>query len=319
MTQERPFIEDLHQHFPVQGEPPINTMNKKLVVSIASPGWLSTQQNPHIPTSHQAMAQALIDSVRQGASIVHMHARAEGGRPSEDPDETRKILDRVFEACPDVVTSIHINGDKAKSGVDMFRGWFEEITRGGIRYIQSTPLHTRGSVSSRQMMWDDPLLHGLIRYMEDSGVKPEILVYDTFGIVRAAEAIEKAAQWKPYWVNLNFGKHHSVPVGRDPWAHYEVMTLIKMTREMLPEGTVLGAYIGGRNWLPLTVLSIMMGIDVVRVGVEDCLWVYPHRDEIIQSDADMTRKIVTIARELGREIATPDDVRTILGLKKPTP
>ncbi|MDP2647203.1 MAG: 3-keto-5-aminohexanoate cleavage protein [Desulfobacterales bacterium] len=317
MTEGKPFIEDLHQHFPVQKEPPINTMNKKLVVSIASPGWLSTQQNPHIPTSHEAMAQALIDSVHQGAAIVHMHAREEGGKPSEDPDVTQKILDRVLNVCPDVVTSTHINADKTKSGVDMFSKWLERITATGVKYIQGTPLHTKGSTNKRSAMWDDQLLRDVIPYLEDKGVKPELLIYDTFGIDRVAKAIEQAARWKPYWVVLNFGKHDAMPVGRDPWAHYHVMTMIKMTREMLPEETVLGAYIGGRNWLPLTVLAIMMGIDIVRVGVEDCLWVYPHRDEIIQSDADMVRKIVTIGRELGREIATPDDVRTILGLKKP--
>jgi 3-keto-5-aminohexanoate cleavage enzyme len=58
----------------------------------------------------------------------------------------------------------------------------------------------------------------------------------------------------------------------------------------------------------------MMGVDSVRVGMEDHIWMYPHKNELIKSNADETRKIATIARELGREIATPGQARQILGI-----
>ena len=51
--------------------------------------------------------------------------------------------------------------------------------------------------------------------------------------------------------------------------------------------------------------------------MEDCLWMYPHKDEIIQKNSEVIRKIVTITRELGREVATSDQARQILNLKKP--
>ena len=65
----------------------------------------------------------------------------------------------------------------------------------------------------------------------------------------------------------------------------------------------------------MTVLTIMLGASYIRVGMEDASWLYPHKDEFIQSTAQVTRKIVTIARELGREIATPAEARAILGIK----
>jgi 3-keto-5-aminohexanoate cleavage enzyme len=55
-------------------------------------------------------------------------------------------------------------------------------------------------------------------------------------------------------------------------------------------------------------------VDGIRVGMEDHLWMYPHKDEIIKSSADETRKIATIARELGRDIATPQEARKIMGI-----
>jgi 3-keto-5-aminohexanoate cleavage enzyme len=49
------------------------------------------------------------------------------------------------------------------------------------------------------------------------------------------------------------------------------------------------------------------------VGLEDNL--YLDKGVIAKSNADLVKKVVRIARELGREIATPDEARKILGLK----
>ncbi|MGB6864742.1 MAG: 3-keto-5-aminohexanoate cleavage protein, partial [Candidatus Aminicenantaceae bacterium] len=63
-----------------------------------------------------------------------------------------------------------------------------------------------------------------------------------------------------------------------------------------------------------SVFAILLGVDGVRVGMEDHLWMYPHRDEKIKRSADETRKIATIARELGRKVATPQEARKIMGI-----
>jgi 3-keto-5-aminohexanoate cleavage enzyme len=59
----------------------------------------------------------------------------------------------------------------------------------------------------------------------------------------------------------------------------------------------------------------MLGFDMVRVGMEDTVYIYPHRNEKIQTSAQAVRKVVTIAKELGREIATPAEARAIMGIK----
>jgi 3-keto-5-aminohexanoate cleavage enzyme len=48
--------------------------------------------------------------------------------------------------------------------------------------------------------------------------------------------------------------------------------------------------------------------------MEDHLWMYPHKDEKIKRSADEAKKIVAIARELGRDIATPTESRQIMGI-----
>lgn len=86
--------------------------------------------------------------------------------------------------------------------------------------------------------------------------------------------------------------------------------------KMMPEGSVTSLSAGGRNWLPLSTFAIMMGVDAVRVGMEDHLYTYPHRDVIIKSNAQETRKVAAIAKELGREIASPVEARKIMGLSE---
>ena len=54
---------------------------------------------------------------------------------------------------------------------------------------------------------------------------------------------------------------------------------------------------------------------MVRVGMEDTVYIYPHLDEKIQTSAQAVRKVVTIANELGRDIASPAEARAIMGIK----
>jgi uncharacterized protein (DUF849 family) len=61
-------------------------------------------------------------------------------------------------------------------------------------------------------------------------------------------------------------------------------------------------------------LAVLLGFDTVRIGMEDAVYMYPHREEKIDRPADVVRKVANIARELGREIATPEEARQIMGL-----
>jgi uncharacterized protein (DUF849 family) len=51
----------------------------------------------------------------------------------------------------------------------------------------------------------------------------------------------------------------------------------------------------------------------VRVGFEDNVFI--ERGVLAKSNAELVEKVVRIAKELGREIATPDEARSILKLK----
>ncbi len=62
-----------------------------------------------------------------------------------------------------------------------------------------------------------------------------------------------------------------------------------------------------------TTLSILLGGNV-RVGFEDNIYI--ERGKLAKSNAELVEKIVSIARALGHEIATPNEARDILGIPR---
>jgi len=81
----------------------------------------------------------------------------------------------------------------------------------------------------------------------------------------------------------------------------------------IPPGSTWSVAGIGRYELPLAVHAILMG-GHVRVGFEDNI--YYKKGELAKSNAQLVERIVRIAKELGREIATPDEARKILGIRK---
>ena len=82
--------------------------------------------------------------------------------------------------------------------------------------------------------------------------------------------------------------------------------------ENIPETWTWSVCAPGRYEMQIGALAIMMG-GHVRVGMEDNI--YLERGVLAKSNAELVAKIVRIAKELGREIATPDEAKKILQLK----
>ena len=79
----------------------------------------------------------------------------------------------------------------------------------------------------------------------------------------------------------------------------------------IPEGSTWTVAGIGRHELPLATMGIILG-GHVRVGFEDN--VYYGKGQLAQSNAELVERVVRIAKELGREVATPDEARRILNI-----
>ena len=337
------YVKARFKKFPIELEPRIPTMDKKLIIECATTGPAVRYWGPRdiypteppgykeggirfaaVPCTIEEQATAIIDAVRAGAAAIHHHAidPKEGYRTERSyaPELQAEIFDRVFKEV-DMVT-LQDTFDRMGAHVDWKKKTKNLLASGGgNKYCQgSVVLVGFGKYEPDDFHISEKSLVEGVPYLEEHDVKPIYQLYNPASLTRLKEVLidHGLTKNKPYVLNLHMGKHDSYLIHKDPWAALQLIASFHMVKETIP-GSVMGFYGGGRNWLPTTVLAIMLGIDIVRVGIEDCYWTYPHKNDVIPSNADVVRKIATIAKELGREIATPDQARDILGIKLTSP
>jgi 3-keto-5-aminohexanoate cleavage enzyme len=144
--------------------------------------------------------------------------------------------------------------------------------------------------------------------MLDRGIKPEIEVYNPGNMEEVYNLIDKGLLTKPYWISFVFGMHR-VNQGAIRYTPKNLMHYL----DMLPEGAMFSVLGIMESELQVGVLSILLGGNV-RVGFEDNI--HYKKGVLAENNAQLVARIVRIGRELGREIATPDEAREILGIKK---
>jgi 3-keto-5-aminohexanoate cleavage enzyme len=302
----------------VHNELPHKTMDKKLIINVAPTGsFMIRQQNPGQPYTMEENVKAAIDAYREGAAVWHVHARDKDGTPSKDPHVVKETISRVLDKCPDIVTSVIPYADYDRQGLDLIKRTVDVLTAAGPEYFQSAVLliQTVGFSEKFTYIVTEQTLSEQVKYLEAHGVRPEYQADSYHGIRNVLDwLIEKDIARDPPLMNIMVGFHgfsHGSPLGPDPWNYVYMMTM----QQTLAPNAVKGVCAGGRNWLPFTTLAMMLGFDMVRVGMEDSVYVYPHRNEKLTTSAQAVRKVVNIANELGREIATPDEARQIMGIK----
>ena len=306
-------------HFPIESEELILTMDKPLIIESACPGWqVGGKRFPAVPCSIEEQSQEIIDSIKEGAVAIHVHPRdPRDGAAKIDSHLLKKVLDPVFEEVGDCVTLPHTW--KPAEEADYITDTKELLELGqGNKYCQGSVILPQNYTSSTGAFHSQRCINEGIKWLEANHVKPIFLLYDTYTIFNLKQHIfdKGLSKDKPYVVNLNLGKHHSHAIHKDPWSYLNLITNFNMVKATIKEECVIGVYPGGRNWLPILVLGLLMGAQLFRVGIEDCYWVYPHKDEIIKKNSDMIKLVVDIAKLLGRRVVTdPKEAREILGIK----
>jgi len=300
------------------------TMDKKLVITVCTVGALiSRKQNPNQPITPKDIARETIESYNEGAVVAHLHTRDANGRPGTSMEVLKEIIDMIMDKCPDMIIQpssceSYVPG-KTTYSYETVEPMAKALHAYGLKYMEST-IFTPVSYACQDV--DGTLdmslatkdnMQKTISYLQENNIKPEFMNHNWEGIPNVKEyLIEPGILKRPYLMSMGPGMHNAAETYPDPWGMMYVLGMMKM----MPEGSVISLSAGGRNWLPLTGFAILMGVDGVRVGMEDHLFIYPHKDELIKKNADMTRKIVMIAREFGRDVASPQEAREIMGIPK---
>jgi len=305
----------------IANQEPNPTMDKKLIITVCPVGATNTRrQNPHQPYTVEEIADQAIESYQEGAAVVHLHTRQADGSFGAPREDLKRLIDLILDQCPDMIIqpsscesyipgTTNYSFESVKPLVDLFADQ---------KYMEST-VFTPVSYAAEEITGEAHLSIATetntvktVQYLQQHRIKPEFMNHNWEGIMNVKEwLIKPGILEKPYLMSMGPGMHNAAETFPDPWGYMYLLGMIKM----MPEDSVVSLSAGGRNWLALSTFAILMGVDTIRVGMEDHIHMYPHRDEKIKRSADEVRKIATIARELGREIATPVEARKMMGIR----
>ena len=307
--------------FPVEMEPKIPTMDKPLIIESACPGFqIGGERFPAVPITIKDQVRAQVESLKAGAVIAHVHARdPKTGEAQMNHKLLAQVLDGIFSEVGDAITFTHSWYPVPNGEVDCIIGTQELLELGkGNKYVQGSLLVPVGYRVREQNSYVGVkgTVEG-IKWLEAHKVKPVYQLIDTFSHLGFKRYIfdQGIARMEPPIMNIQIGKHEAAAINQDPWSYLQLITSMNMIKQNLPS-SLIGIYPGGRNWLPMVVMGILLGADLIRVGIEDCYWMYPHRDEIIRENSDVVKMTVEIANLLGRRVVTDvAEARKILGIE----
>jgi len=157
--------------------------------------------------------------------------------------------------------------------------------------------------------------------LQQAGVKPEIVIHSPGEIDLAKRRfIDTGLLKKPYYFIVLYGMPfdcgRSLAAGTwVPNTQDMAQQLFLMTNQLksLDEDAQITVCAAGRSTFYMTTLATMMGLHI-RVGTEDTYWRSPLDDDMVTNNLEMVETATAIARLLGREVATADEYRSVIGL-----
>lgn len=268
---------------------------EKLIITAALTGNVPTRAlTPHVPLTPEEIATDAARCASAGACIVHVHARDAGGKPTLDRAVFQDIVRQIKRQAPEIIIQLSTG---ARAGKD----WEARATP--VRLRPEMASFTTGSNNLPGMVYENApdFIAFLAGVFKDTGVKPEIEVFEAGMINNAMFLVQKGLLAPPLHFDFVLGAPGAMPG--------TVRNLVFLA-DSLPAGatwTVAGI---GDAELPLATAAIAMG-GHVRVGIEDNLRL---PDGSLATNAQLVEAVATMARTMGREIATPDEARRILSL-----
>ena len=268
---------------------------EKLIVTVAPTGNVPTKQmNPNVPVTPDEIAEDVRRCADAGASVIHVHARDSQQKPTFDTAIFREIVAGIKSTSPEVIIQLSTG---ARAGKD----W--EARMNPIRLLPEMGSFTTGSNNMPGIIYENApqFIEALAGVYKETGVVPEIEVFET-GMIHNAVYLQRKGYIKaPLHFNFVLGVPGSMPG--------TVKNLLFLS-ESIPQGSTWTVSGVGKTEIILSTAAIIMGGNV-RVGLEDNIFM---PDGSPSSNIKLVEKVVAIAREVGREIASPDEARSILSL-----
>lgn len=270
---------------------------RPLILTAAIVGAEVTREHtPHLPISAEEIAIEAARCREAGAAVIHLHVRTADGRPSQSSELFREAIDAIRRKT-DVIVQTSTGGAVGMSvderaGPLACRPEMATLNCGTINFGDDVFVNSR------------PLIRDLARRIREAGSVAELECYEVGHVDEALALLKEGAIAHP----LHFQFVLGVPGGIG--AREDVLRFL--VSQVPPEAT-WGVAAVGRFQRPMTELAMSLG-GHARLGLEDNI--YLEKGVLAEGSAPLVERAAAFGRSLGREIATPDRARQLLGIAR---
>jgi 3-keto-5-aminohexanoate cleavage enzyme len=251
---------------------------------------------PGLDLSPEGIADEVVRACNAGASIVHLHVWDEHGRPGLETSAFERTIRLIRERCDIIIegstggthdTSIEGRSLALQTDVDM-----ASLNTGTVNWGNTVYRNSPDDIA----YW--------AQEMQRKGIKPDLAAFEIGMVANSLELVEKGWVKPPLYYTFILGQQGVMPA--------TPRNLLSLS-EAVPPGSCWSAAGHGGHDLRVASMAIAMG-GHARVGFEDNPYYRP--GELATSNAQLVERLVRIAQEVGRTIASPNETREMLGMSR---
>jgi len=289
-------------------------MDKTIITVAVTGNFHGKEANPAFPLGAEEIAVAVYGAWNEGASIVHIHGRLKDGGPTNDPAFFQEVDGFIREKkCDIVIQHSMAPANPYLLGLNTHIADVDDGTR--TRGTTPPPEMVSLEISPSNMILDNKVIETpwnrlwaekIARELLSQEIKPEVEIYNNSDMDDLDYLIERSVLRRPYYVSFVLGMHRV----NNQASRYSPKHLMHLV-DLLPRDCLFSVVGIGKIQFEATTLGLLLGGNA-RVGFEDNIYIA--KGKLAESNAQCVAKIVRIAKDIGRNIASPDETRDILGI-----
>ena len=280
--------------------------NKVIITAAVTGAWPKKENNPNVPMTPQEIADDVYACWKAGAAVAHLHMRDDEGNGTMDTAKFEVTVNLIHTKYPDcdivlnLTTSgdIHADDEIRVAHVKKLKPEMASYDCGSMNWLNSGLF-----LNTPKFLTDCGLL------FQELGVKPEIEAFDPGMIGNAAYYIKKGVLKTPVHFQFCMGCANGIA------GSMKNLIFMKETAdELVGKGNYTWSCFGvGHSAMEMLYGAVALGGNI-RVGMEDN--VMYAKGQLAESNVQFIERAVRVIKEYGKEVATPDEARQILGLTK---
>jgi uncharacterized protein (DUF849 family) len=296
-------------------------MKRKVILTCAvtGNGALNPKYSYEYPITPKQICEAVVESAKAGASIAHIHVRdPKTGEGSRDRTLFKEVVDRVRQTGVNIVINL-----TAGHGARFFPDPEDEsraappsdvvgVAERTAHLADCLPdIASLDVTTGNQMIGQSDYvylntprtLRGMATRFRELGVKPELEVFQAGDVLFANQMVKEGLIDGPPMYQFVLGVL---------WASPQTPETLIYLRSLLPPGAIWAGFGLARMQMPMVAQAVLLGGNV-RVGLEDNIYL---SRGIFATNGQLVERGRRIIEDIGEEVASPDDTRELLSLRK---